>query len=104
MKERPRLAIAIIGAISVFLVAIGAVAYAQVATHSSTGWGMMSNMMGNPGSMQAQCQAMMDQTDMSQCRAMMSSNDMSQCANMMGSYDMAQCRAMMQQYNMNGSC
>src|SRR2546428_9266080 len=104
MKERPRLAIAVIGAISVFLVAIGAVAYAQVAMHSSTGWGMMRNMMGNPGSMQAQCQAMMDQTDMTQCRAMMSSNDMSPCANMIGSYQIEQHHASMQQYNRKHSC
>ncbi len=104
MGERPRLAIAVIGAISVFLVAVGAVSYAQVAMHSSTGWEMMSNMMGNRSSMQAWCHAMMDQTEISQCQAMMGSNDMSQCTNMMRSYDVAQCQAMMQQYNMNGSC
>jgi len=102
MGERRRLAVIV--AISVTLFAVCAVVYAQAAMHSPTGWGMMSNMMGNSRSIQAQCQSMMDHTDMTECESMMGSNDMSQCANMMGSYDMAQCQAMMQQYNMNGSC
>lgn len=104
MGERSRLAFAVIGAISVLLVAVGAVFFAQAVMHSSAGMGMMSNMMGNPSSMQAQCQAMMGQTDMSQCPAMMSSSEMSQCMNMMGSHDMTQCQAMMQQQNMTEMC
>ncbi len=104
MGEKSRLAFIVIGAISVFLLTVGAVAHAQAVMHPSIGMWMMSNMMGNTTAMQAQCQAMMGQTAMSQCQAMMGSNAMSQCMNMMESHDMAQCPAMMQQYNMNGSC
>ncbi len=88
-------------------IGLGTAAYAQT-TRASTGvqcgamsgmagMGMMggtshTGMMGQSGDMQAQCQAMMGQ------------HDMTQCQNMTNSQDMAQCQAMMSQQNMTQTC